>query len=108
MLGLTGRNFAAGMSGGFAFVLDLWGRFESACNTDMVALETVEAGDDIALLRRMLKRHVDYTGSDIAQRVLTNWSEYLPRFVKVMPHDLRRVLAARIEEPAFVADARAV
>jgi glutamate synthase domain-containing protein 2/glutamate synthase domain-containing protein 3 len=108
VLGLTGRNFAAGMSGGFAFVLDLWGRFESACNTDMVALETIEAKDDIALLRRLLKRHVDLTGSDIAQRVLTNWSEYLPRFVKVMPHDLRRVLAERVEEPAFVPDARAV
>jgi glutamate synthase (NADPH/NADH) large chain len=108
VLGLTGRNFAAGMSGGFAFVLDLWGRFESACNTEMVALETIEAGDDIALLRRLLKRHVDLTGSDIAQRVLTNWAEYLPRFVKVMPHDLRRVLAEHAEEPAFVSDARAV
>jgi glutamate synthase domain-containing protein 3 len=108
VLGLTGRNFAAGMSGGYAFVLDLWGRFHSACNPDMVALETVEASDDIALLRRLLKRHVDYTGSDIAQRVLANWAEYLPRFVKVMPHDLRRALAAQVEEPAFVTDARAV
>ncbi len=108
VLGLTGRNFAAGMSGGYAFVLDLWGRFQSACNTDMVALEAVEASDDIALLRRLLKRHVDYTGSDIAQRVLTNWSEYLPRFIKIMPHDLRRALAAQVEEPAFEAGERAV
>ena len=108
VLGLTGRNFAAGMSGGNAFVLDLWGRFESACNTDMVALEAVEAADDIALLRRLLKRHVDWTGSDIAQRVLANWSEYLPRFVKVMPHDLKRVLAERADEPVFERDARAV
>ncbi len=108
VLGPTGRNFAAGMSGGFAFVLDLWGRFASTCNTDMVALESVEAQDDVAILRRLLKRHVDWTGSAIGHRILGNWHEYLPRFIKVMPHDLRRVLAERSEAPIFEPDARAV
>jgi glutamate synthase domain-containing protein 3 len=108
VLGPTGRNFAAGMSGGIAFVLDLWGRFESSCNTDMVALEPLEAQEDIALLRRLLKRHVEWTGSGVARRVLANWAEYQPRFVKVMPHDLRRVLAQPVEEPDYARDARAV
>src|SRR5207237_2802545 len=70
VLGLTGKNFAAGMSGGMAFVLDLWGRFAAGlCNTDMVALETVEAQEDIALLRRLLRQHVELTGSPAAQRI---------------------------------------
>ncbi|HEX6506154.1 MAG TPA: glutamate synthase subunit alpha, partial [Chloroflexota bacterium] len=108
VLGPTGRNFAAGMSGGIAFVLDLWSRFQADCNTEMVSLEELEAQDDIALLRRMLKRHADWTGSGIARRVLANWGEYVPRFVKIMPHDLKRVLAERGEREVYAPDARAV
>jgi glutamate synthase domain-containing protein 2/glutamate synthase domain-containing protein 1/glutamate synthase domain-containing protein 3 len=102
ILGPTGRNFAAGMSGGTAFVLDLWSRFASSCNLDMVGLERLAGREDIALVRRLLKAHLDWTGSDVAQRVLLNWNEYLPRFVKVMPHDLRRALEEREaqEQPA--------
>jgi glutamate synthase domain-containing protein 2/glutamate synthase domain-containing protein 3 len=92
VLGPAGRNFAAGMSGGTAYVLDLWGRFESSCNTEMVGLEPL-ASDDVALVRRLLRQHAELTGSPAAQRVLAHWHEYLPRFVKVLPHDLKRVLA---------------
>jgi glutamate synthase domain-containing protein 3 len=92
VLGPTGRNFGAGMSGGISFVLDLWGRFHEACNTDMVDLEHVEDPDDISLVRRLLKHHSDWTGSTVARRVLDNWAEYVSRFVKVMPHDLRHAL----------------
>jgi glutamate synthase domain-containing protein 2/glutamate synthase domain-containing protein 1/glutamate synthase domain-containing protein 3 len=108
VLGPTGRNFAAGMSGGLAFVLDLWGRFAASCNLDMVDLEPLEDRDDIALVRRLLKAHLDWTGSDVAQRVLLNWGEYLPRFVKVMPHDLRRALAEREEQDDETPEERAV
>lgn len=92
ILGPVGRNFAAGMSGGTAYVLDVWGRFPQMCNLDMVGLEPLATREDIGLVRRLLKQHRDWTGSSTAQRVLTHWAEYLPRFVKVMPHDLRRVL----------------
>jgi glutamate synthase domain-containing protein 3 len=108
VLGPTGRNFAAGMSGGTAYVLDLWGRFASSCNLDMVGLEPLADREDIALVRRLLKAHLEWTGSDVAQRILLNWNEYLPRFVKVMPHDLRRALAEREVEAAAEVQASAV
>jgi glutamate synthase (NADPH/NADH) large chain len=95
VLGPTGRNFAAGMSGGVAFVLDEEGAFERRCNPDMVGLEAVESREDIALLRSMIERHLRWTGSEKARRILDGWHRYLPRFVKVMPHDLKRVLAER-------------
>jgi glutamate synthase domain-containing protein 3 len=97
VLGETGRNFAAGMSGGVAFVLDVAERFEILCNKDMVGLEPVESEDDIELLRGMVERHLEWTGSDRARRVLEEWDEALPRFVKVMPLDLKRVLEERQE-----------
>ncbi|GAC1468073.1 MAG: glutamate synthase large subunit [Chloroflexota bacterium] len=95
VLGSTGRNFAAGMSGGTAFVLDRWGRFERTCNTDMVGLERVTSHEDMVLLHRLIEQHRHWTGSTVAERILAHWAEYLPRFIKVMPHDLRRALAAR-------------
>jgi glutamate synthase domain-containing protein 2/glutamate synthase domain-containing protein 3 len=98
VLGEVGRNFAAGMSGGTAYVLDLWGRFQHRCNTDMVALEPLAASDDIALVRRMLRRHAEFTGSPVAERVLAHWHDYLPRLIKVMPHDLRHALLERDRE----------
>jgi glutamate synthase domain-containing protein 3 len=97
VLGPTGRNFAAGMSGGTAFVLDETGRFEGLCNTEMVDLEPVASQEDVAVLRRLLKDHLRYTGSSNADRVLSHWDEALPRFVKVMPRDYKRVLAERAD-----------
>jgi glutamate synthase (NADPH) large chain len=103
VLGPTGRNFAAGMSGGVAFVLDEEGRFEKLCNKDMVSLEPVESDEDIALLRAMVERHLEWTGSGTAERVLEEWDDILPLFVKVMPNDLKRVLVGRQEAELEVA-----
>jgi glutamate synthase (NADPH/NADH) large chain len=97
VLGPTGRNFAAGMSGGVAFVLDEESRFEKLCNRDMVGLETVESEEDIVHLRGMVERHLEWTGSTAAERVLEDFEELLPKFVKVMPNDLKRVLKERQE-----------
>jgi glutamate synthase domain-containing protein 3 len=95
VLGPTGRNFAAGMSGGEAFVLDEEGRFRSLCNTDMVDLESLTAGEDIQAVRRLVEDHERHTGSANAARVLADWDAMVPRFVKVMPRDYKRVLAER-------------
>ena len=103
VLGETGRNFAAGMSGGVAFVLDEEDRFESLCNRDMVGLEGVESDEDIELLHGMVERHLDWTDSERARRVLKDWDELLPKFVKVMPDDLRRVVRERQEAELEVA-----
>ena len=97
VLGPTGRNFAAGMSGGEAYVLDESGRFGSLCNMEMVDLEEVEAPDDQEALRRMLGEHHRRTGSANAERILAAWDHMLPLFVKVMPRDLKRVLAERAQ-----------
>jgi len=120
VLGPTGRNFAAGMSGGIAYVLDEAGDFEGRCNLAQVALEPIPAEDDVleatehlggdlethgkvdishdmtrfdaVRLRGLIQRHLEATGSAVAQRILDNWAEYLPRFVKVMPVEYRRAL----------------
>jgi glutamate synthase domain-containing protein 3 len=98
VLGKTGRNFAAGMSGGVAFVLNLDGKFERRCNSSMVALEPVEEEADIALLKKLISRHARYTGSARARRVLANWDAMLPKFVRVMPIEYRKALEARERE----------
>lgn len=100
VLGRTGRNFAAGMSGGIAFVLDESGEFRSMyCNRAMVDLEPVRSPYDIAALRKLIERHWQYTGSRRARVVLDHWDEMLPRFVKIFPHDYKRVLGVpRLEE----------
>jgi glutamate synthase (NADPH) large chain len=103
VLGETGRNFAAGMSGGVAFVLDEADRFATLCNMDMVGLEAVESEEDIELLHGMVERHLEWSGSERARRVLDDWDEILPNFVKVMPHDLKRVLRERQETELEVA-----
>jgi glutamate synthase domain-containing protein 3 len=95
VLGPTGRNFAAGMSGGVAFVLDENDDFRELYNPDMVGLEPVESEEDVYLLRHMIERHRDWTGSEIAKKILKNWSEYLPKFIKVIPNDLKRILEER-------------
>ena len=92
VLGETGRNFAAGMSGGIAFVLDESGQFRRNCNHSMVDLEPVVEPDDLEMLKGMIFRHRRFTGSAVAERVLRNWEALLPKFVKVMPVDYRRVL----------------
>ncbi|MCK9202095.1 MAG: glutamate synthase-related protein [Gallionella sp.] len=116
VLGQTGRNFAAGMSGGVAFVLDEDGAFKQRCNLSMVALEpvpaevaTLEPGEvtpeghgrvhfnhlnkaDEHVLREFIKNHWHHTGSARARAILDNWSQYLPKFVKVMPTEYRRAL----------------
>ncbi|MYF47895.1 MAG: glutamate synthase subunit alpha, partial [Candidatus Dadabacteria bacterium] len=91
VLGQTGRNFAAGMSGGIAYVYDPEGDFEGRCNTESVFLEFVEEHDEAELLG-MIRKHLEYTRSEVAQRILENWSTSLPRFVKVIPKDYKRML----------------
>jgi len=119
VLGQAGRNFAAGMSGGIAFVLDEAGDFTKRCNMAMVELEPVPeearavkdsdfqggeleshgrvnvdhlAGHDAQLLRSLIERHLHYTGSEVARRVLDRFDFYLPKFVKIMPMEYRRAL----------------
>ncbi|GAB0058201.1 Glutamate synthase (NADPH) large chain [Candidatus Magnetaquicoccaceae bacterium FCR-1] len=92
VLGATGRNFAAGMSGGIAYVLDESGRFPSLCNTAMVGLEPVSDAEDREVLKELVEEHARYTDSQVAARLLKDWDAALGRFVKVMPHDYRRVL----------------
>ena len=93
ILGRTGRNFAAGMSGGVAYVYDPVERFSIRCNQEMVDLERVESPTDVELLRGMIETHVDTTGSSLGQEILDTWEEALPSFVKVMPTDYKRALA---------------
>ena len=93
--GPTGLNFAAGMSGGIAYVWDVNGDFASKCNQGMVDLDPVEDDDDISELRELIELHLEYTGSEVAQRVLDEWPEVLAQFIKVMPTDYKRVLAER-------------
>jgi glutamate synthase (NADPH/NADH) large chain len=95
VLGRTGRNFAAGMSGGVAFVLNELDKFQSRCNLGMVELEQVTSDDDKKLLHDMITSHFMYTGSRNAKRILDGWEAILPKFVKVMPIDYKRVLAER-------------
>ena len=116
VLGQTGRNFAAGMSGGVAYVLDEDGNFEKRCNMSMVQLEPVpeelsalDSTDvmpeshgrvhfnhlnqtDEQALREQIEKHLRYTNSPRAKHILDNWSRYLPKFTKVMPTEYRRAL----------------
>lgn len=94
VLGPTGRNFAAGMSGGIAYVLDEKGDFPRRCNLAMVGLERLEEEEEIEEVRAMIQRHAEYTGSERAMHILAHWEEYLPKFVKVMPRDYKRMLRA--------------
>ena len=95
VLGPTGRNFAAGMSGGFAYVLDEAGDFRKRCNTDMVSLEPVADAEDVDLLRQLIGEHLQHTGSGPAARILSDWNGHQGKFVKVYPVDYRRVLEER-------------
>lgn len=120
VLGATGRNFAAGMSGGIAYVYDPEGDFESRCNTAMVTLERVlstkeqsaqsetyhvlhkDLGreSDEVILKRLIERHFKHTGSTRARLLLDNWLESRSKFVKVFPSEYKRVLAEMAEDVA--------
>src|SRR6059036_156095 len=107
VLGRTGRNFAAGMSGGIAYVLDVAGDFKRRCNVGMVDVGPLDQPEDIELVGNLIERHVAATGSAYAARLLSSWREAQSRFVKVMPKDYKRVLLAEARargegrEPTF-------
>ncbi|CAK7262523.1 glutamate synthase [NADH] [Sporothrix epigloea] len=103
ILGSTGRNFAAGMSGGIAYVLDVNNDFLGKLNTEMVEATGVEDPEDIAFVRGLIEDHHHYTGSELAARILVDFNRALPRFIKVLPVDYKRVLA---EEAAKAAEAK--
>ena len=100
VLGSTGRNFAAGMSGGIAYVLDASGDFATRVNPEMVELEKLSDRAEIHELKGLVEKHSQYTGSSFAAGILAHWEEMIPHFVKVMPKDYKRMLAAikRVEE----------
>jgi len=92
VLGPTGRNFAAGMSGGVAYVWNPRGGFADLCNSEMVELEPLEAEPDRTEVRELIERHLRFTGSTVAQAILDDWRRSAGQFVKVMPVDYKRVL----------------
>ncbi|HEY5666206.1 MAG TPA: glutamate synthase large subunit [Gammaproteobacteria bacterium] len=96
ILGPTGRNFAAGMSGGVAYVWDPEQEFAARCNMGTVDLEAVEEDDDIAELLELIEQHRELTNSPVAQEVLERWPQILREFVKIMPVDYKRVLQERL------------
>jgi glutamate synthase domain-containing protein 2/glutamate synthase domain-containing protein 3 len=102
VLGPAGRNFAAGMSGGDAYVLDPDGAFPGRCNTEMVELEE-PSDDDFAALRALVEEHRERTGSEVAERVLADWDALRGAWVKVMPMDYKRVLRERAEQASIEA-----
>lgn len=112
VLGKTGRNFAAGMSGGIAYVLDEDDSFSSRLNTEMVNLhKLVEAEDsEIAEVKEMIENHVRYTDSDKAKQVLAKWDEYLPKFAKVLPRDFERMMKwfKKVEDQGLTGDEAAL
>lgn len=91
VLGSTGRNFAAGMSGGIAYVLDEDDIFEDNCNPDMVYLERLSDEKEIQEVKQMIRKHCDYTDSNRGWKVLAKWDEMIPKFVKVLPKDFKRM-----------------
>nr|KYP69883.1 Glutamate synthase [NADH], amyloplastic [Cajanus cajan] len=93
VLGNTGRNFAAGMSGGIAYVLDMDGKFLSRCNSELVDLDKIEEEEDISTLRMLIQQHQRHTNSGLAKEVLANFENLLPKFIKVFPKEYKQVLA---------------
>jgi len=95
VLGPTGRNFAAGMSGGIAWVLDEAGDFATRCNQELVSLSGILDADEAAHVRELIRRHVAATQSARAKAILDAWDDHAAKFVRVMPNDYRRVLEAQ-------------
>ena len=106
VIGGTGRNFAAGMSGGLAYVLDEAGDFKRRCNLGMVDLEPLVDTEDVELVKDLLARHIRYTQSPVAARLLVDWERSQAKFVKVIPQDFKRVMAAikKAQETGMSAD----
>ena len=100
----TGRNFAAGMSGGIAYIYDPDNKFPGRCNMELVGLEKIESEEEKELVYQHIKEHVDFTGSTVGQEMLDNWDFRVKDFVKVFPHDYKRVL---LERQAAQQDAQA-
>ncbi|MCR4337545.1 MAG: glutamate synthase subunit alpha, partial [Candidatus Omnitrophica bacterium] len=92
VIGPTGRNFAAGMSGGIAYIWDRDGNFKNLCNKGMVELFPVQEASDIQELKDLIQEHAQYTKSTVAEGILQNWEKTLSQFVKVYPTDYRRVI----------------
>ncbi len=92
VLGKTGRNFAAGMSGGVSYVLNETGDFDYFCNKGLVDIVPVEDRADVVELQTLINNHLLHTRSSLASKILTNWEEYLPMFVKVIPFEYKKVL----------------
>ncbi len=95
VLGATGRNFAAGMSGGVAYVLDEKNNFDYFCNMEMVELSLVEDISDIYELKGLISKHLQYTNSEMAKKILNNWDQYVTKFKKVVPIEYKKVLQER-------------
>jgi len=95
VLGKTGRNFAAGMSGGIAYVLDTEGNFDFYCNKGLVELDKVEDKSDIIELQELINKHLLYTQSSLAANILSNWEGFLPHFVKIIPFEYKKVIEER-------------
>jgi glutamate synthase (ferredoxin) len=95
VLGPTGKNFAAGMSGGVAYVYDEDGTFPKNCNLEMVKLYPLEEREDVAEVQALLQKFYEYTGSERPWRMLSRWDEFRPKFVKVYPNDYRRMIEAQ-------------
>jgi glutamate synthase domain-containing protein 3 len=103
VLGSCGRNFAAGMSGGIAYVFDERMDFtEKRCNLDSVDLEPLLDGQDVQTVRDLVTRHLDLTGSRRAKWILDNWPEMASRFIKIFPHEFKRVLGVGRNQPAYI------
>jgi glutamate synthase domain-containing protein 3 len=100
VLGRTGRNFAAGMSGGIAYVLDPDGTFERRCNLEMVDLELLEDADDVDFVQVAMMKHVTLTGSRYAARLLEDWATLQRQIVRVMPREYKKALAADAKKKA--------
>ena len=98
VLGNTGINFGAGMSGGLAYVYDPHQEFDDRCNLEMVDLELVTEPQDIEELKAMILKHLNYTGSEKAKRILSEWEKCLPFFVKVFPMEYRKILGKMTKE----------
>ena len=105
ILGPTGRNFAAGMSGGIAYVYDPDGGFPALCNLEMVELEKVEDAIDVAELKRIIELHYQHTSSTVAAEILATWNEAVTHFHKIMPSDYKRALSELEEEKHYAASA---
>jgi glutamate synthase (NADPH/NADH) large chain len=97
ILGDTGRNFAAGMSGGVAYVWDVNKNFVRNCNMEMVLLDTIDE-DEQRMLKQLIKDHKEFTNSDVAAHILSYWATAFKQFIKVMPVDYKAVLDKKKKE----------